>query len=89
MQVSSSLADFMSSLEAGPSGLEDAQAAVAACAKARASVLDLQQMSLTDSDLALLLPSLPSVAPHVTDLNLFLNEYVVRVRPFLRRLRSR
>lgn len=87
MQVSNSLADFMSHLDAGPRGLEDARARVAECAAARADVLDLQQMSLTDGDLAALLPALPAVGEHVTELNLFLNEYVPRLRfPHLFRL---
>lgn len=74
MQMSLSLADFMSQLDDGPRGAEDAMTAIAECARNSDSVLDLQQMSLTDEDLKTILPRFEQVASHVTTLNLFMNE---------------
>lgn len=75
--MSASLADFTARLESGPSGLEDAKAAVAAAAAAQSARLDLSQLSLRDEDMAALMPLLPPLAPHVTELNLFLNDLTV------------
>lgn len=77
MQASASLADFTVRLESGPSGLEDAKAAVAAAADAQSARLDLSQLSLCDSDMSALLPLLPPLASHVTELDLFLNDLCV------------
>jgi Leucine-rich repeat (LRR) protein len=74
MQMSSSLADFTARLEVGPSGLEDAKVAVAAAAESQAATLDLQQLSLTDEDMAVLVPLLQPLGAHVRELNLFLND---------------
>lgn len=74
MHMSPSLAEFMTKLKQGPHGVEDALIAIDKCASSSSHVLDLQQMSLTDADLAQILPTLSSVADHVTTLNLFMNE---------------
>lgn len=74
MQLSASLADFMSKLDNGPSGIDDAITAVEECAANCSSKLDLQQMFLTDEDFDCLSSRLESVADHVTNLNLFMNE---------------
>lgn len=74
MQMSTSLADFTTRLEAGPSGLHDARRAVEAVSIGKNDVLDLSQMSLSDEDLDALLPRLPPLGSHVTSLNLFLND---------------
>lgn len=76
MQVSDSLANFMTRLDSGASGVDDALAAVQACADDHAGILDLQQMSLTDEDLPAIIAKLGPLASHVKTLNLFLNEYV-------------
>lgn len=82
MQVSPSLAEFLERLEEGPRGSSDAIAAIDKCAAESSTVLDLQQMCLTDEDLELVAPRLEKVASHVTELNLFMNEYVFpRVLP--------
>jgi internalin A len=94
MQMSASLAEFTARLESGPSGLQDAKAAVSAAAASESAVLDLQQMHLTDADLAALIPSLAPLAQHVRDLNLFLNALTVlpagvaAALPGLERLRA-
>lgn len=76
MHASSSLAEFMSKLDQGPRGVEDACIAVDQCASESSSILDLQQMMLTDEDLKVIAPKFQTVAKHVTTLNLFMNEYV-------------
>lgn len=80
MTLSDTLADFMQRLDAGPRGCDDAIAAIEKCAVESSTVLDLQQMYLTDKDLERLISHLPKVASHVTELNLFLNEYVTSFR---------
>lgn len=75
MQLSSasSLADFTARLSSsGPTGAADARAAIASAVSSSAKTLDLSQMSLTSADLTTLL--LPHTLPHVTTLNLFLND---------------
>lgn len=74
MQMSESLADFMDYVAQGPRGFEDAIAIIDQCSKSTSDTLDLQQMHLTDADLKRIVPSLSSVASHVTTLNLFMNE---------------
>lgn len=74
MQMSASLADFMAHVTDGPRGAEDALAIIDQCAKSKSSVLDLQQMGLTDEDLERIIPNLSAVASFVTTLNLFMNE---------------
>lgn len=76
MHFSPSLADFMERLNGGPAGFDDALAAVEKCASVSGTVLDLQQMSLTDEDLQLISAKFDAIAAHVTKLNLFMNEYV-------------
>lgn len=76
MHASSSLAEFMSKLEQGPQGVEDACVAVDRCASESSPILDLQQMMLTDEDLNVVASKFQTVAEHVTTLNLFMNEYV-------------
>lgn len=72
--MSASLADFTARLECGPSGLAGAKAAVAEAASTQSARLDLQQLSLVDSDMAALMPLLAPLGAHVTELNLFLND---------------
>lgn len=79
MQVSPILADFMDRLNEGPSGVDDALAAVDKCASNEDAVLDLQQMCLTDEDLQKIATKFDVIAPHVTHLNLFMNEFVTVV----------
>lgn len=74
MQMSESLADFMAYVAQGPRGSEDAIAIIDQCRSSASDTLDLQQMHLTDADLEHVIPSLSSVASHVTTLNLFMNE---------------
>lgn len=76
MQVSPSLAEFMARLNEGPAGAEDALAAIEKCAANSQTVLDLQQMHLTDEDLERIAPKFEALASHVTTLNLFMNECV-------------
>lgn len=76
MQVSASLAEFMSQLEEGPQGADDALAIISQCASEKSAVLDLQQLTLTDEDFEVIAPKLATVASHVKTLNLFMNEYV-------------
>lgn len=66
----------MERLNEGPAGIDDALAAVEKCAADSGTVLDLQQMTLTDEDLQLISTKFDSLAAHVTKLNLFMNEYV-------------
>lgn len=75
MQVSQSLADFLSSLDAGPRGVTDALNAVQKCSTDLSDELDLQQMCLTNDDIEIILPHFQTVAVHVKKLNLFMNEY--------------
>ncbi|CAN8063434.1 unnamed protein product [Agarophyton chilense] len=77
MQVSPSLAEFMSKLEQGPHGVDDALAEIDQCASKSASTLDLQQMYLTDEDMKVLSKEFERVAHHVTSLNIFMNEIKV------------
>ncbi len=74
MQVSRSLADFMDRLDAGPRGAADALERIEECSEAKSSLLDLQQMKISDNDLQTIMPSLGKLADHVTELNLFMNE---------------
>lgn len=74
MQMSASLADFTARLESGPAGLEDAKAAIETGMTSKTDTLDLSQMCLVDEDIVALLPLLHKLGPHVTSLNLFLNE---------------
>lgn len=77
MQVSPSLAELMARLDDGPRGIDDALAVVERCAASSAPTLDLQQMDLTDDDLAHIANKLPALAPHLKELNLFMNEITV------------
>lgn len=74
MQISPSLAELMSGLNDGPRGIQDAFAEIEKCSAEKSSLLDLQQMGLTNEDLAEISPKLSDLAPHVRELNLFLNE---------------
>lgn len=74
MQASGSLAEAMASLDEGPHGAPDAIAKIEQCALEKNELLDLQQMELTDDDLHEVLPILATVASHVKELNLFMNE---------------
>lgn len=76
MQVSASLAEFMQKLDEGPRGVEDAIAAIEECQRVQGSILDLQQMMLTDEDMQQLASKFGSIAAHVKTLNLFMNEFV-------------
>jgi Leucine-rich repeat (LRR) protein len=77
MQPTGSLAEFVTLVNAGPCGLEDALSAISVAASTEATTLDLQQMSLTDADFESLLPRICSLSPHLVNLNIFLNELTV------------
>lgn len=74
MEDALSLNEFLNNVDRGPSGLDDAILLIQQCAASKSTVLDLQQMGLTDSDLQQLAPHFPTIAAHVTSLNLFMNE---------------